>query len=509
VGIPPEARNRIFQSFTQGDGSMTRRFGGTGLGLAICKQLVDLMEGEIGFDTEEGRGSRFWLRIPVETLPEAEAAHPGDASDLAGTRVLVVDDNATSRSILGHYLASWGACVVESKEGEAALHELRRASAASTPFQFVLIDLKMPGMAGTELVRAIRADDSLHQPHLVVFTSAGASMTEWEERELAIASRLTKPARRGELHRALLEALGEHHASKATRSPDPRPKNAGRPHIPGRVLLAEDNEVNQEVAVAMLRALGCEVYAVENGEEVLAQLSRERFDLVFMDCQMPVMDGFAATRAIRAREAERRAKGGAELGRLPIVALTAHAMRHDREECLEAGMDDYLSKPFAREDLRALLEKWLPRERQSSRAAPPQPAEARAQSETTRAPTGEGAPLEATVLEDLRALGKGETPDLFSRVVDAYLESSSQLARSLRDALTAKDPDAMARAAHTLKSSSAQVGARRLAALSKELEALGRAGSLQGARELVAEIGAELEAVQEALAAERFGAGDD
>jgi CheY-like chemotaxis protein len=249
----------------------------------------------------------------------------------------------------------------------------------------------------------------------------------------------------------------------------------------------------------MLEALGCRAHAVENGQEALEALDAGAFDLVLMDCQMPIMDGFAATQEIRSREAA----AGATAQRLPIVAITAHAMSTDREDCLAAGMDDYLSKPFTKEELRRLLERWvaLPPEANRDPGAGEAPPAARA------APPAKV--LEPSAIANLRALEDEGAEDLFARVVETYLENADRLGRTLRDALAAGDPAAMARAAHTLKSSSGQVGARRLSALCKELEALGRAGSMEGAPELGQAIEEEFEAVKEALAAECFGAGDE
>ena len=246
----------------------------------------------------------------------------------------------------------------------------------------------------------------------------------------------------------------------------------------------------------MLGGLGCRVHVVNNGREALEALETRGFDLVFMDCQMPEMDGFAASRAIRGREDMGRSRG--DVQRLPIVALTAHAMEGDREQCLAAGMDDYLSKPFTRDQLRAALERHLPQCVRGPAPAPPaaQPSDA----------GDAGRPLEQKVLDDLRALESETGADLLNQVIGAYLGSSGELARALREGVEAGDAAAMARAAHTLKSSSAQVGARKLAALCKEMEARGRAGDLEDAATLCAELESELETVQEALAAEQLGA---
>jgi len=492
IGIPVEARDRIFESFSQADGSMARRFGGTGLGLAICRQLVELMDGEIGFEAQEGQGSRFWFRIRVETASDVDLADPPESGTLLGVRILAADAGNTSRSILIHHLRRWGADSFEAPDSGAALATLHEAATRGTPIDLVVFDAGAPGL---DLARAIRADDSIPSPRLIALTPVGAKPEVDADESLSIAAHLAKPVRKSELHRALREALFRGRADgPSMASPSVATSKARGPRC--QVLLAEDNEVNREVAVAMLDALGCEVRAVRNGREALECSGQEAFDIVFMDCQMPEMDGFTATRAIRAREASEATRSV----RLPIVALTAHAMRFDRDQCLAAGMDDYLSKPFSKEDLSQILAKWA----HQVDAADPASGSSSEDVATPLAPS----PLEADTWTELRALEDGDAGDLLARVVDTYLESSSQLERAIRDAASEADPEAIARAAHTLKSSSGQVGATRLSGLCKDLEAHGRAGHTGDAEALLPEIWEELEVVREALAAERLGARD-
>jgi signal transduction histidine kinase/CheY-like chemotaxis protein/HPt (histidine-containing phosphotransfer) domain-containing protein len=499
IGIPEARREHIFQSFTQADGSMARRFGGTGLGLAICKQLVDLMEGEIGLESEVGRGSRVWFRIPVEIASDEQVG--SERGGLKDVRVLVVDDNATNRSILMHHLRSWEAVASESEDGATALEMVRAAAAQRKPFELVILDMMMPEVTGLDVARAIRSEEGLPQPRLVMLTSMGFSPDPEEEYRLEIACRLTKPTRKAELHRALLSAL---------EAPDRRGEDRGTKSqqaerrdelICRRILVAEDNEVNQEVTVAMLQAFGCEVEAVENGQLAVDRLANESFDLVLMDCQMPKMDGFAATREIRTREKAGR-ESGSEAKRLPVIALTAHAMRGDREQCLAVGMDDYLTKPFTKDELRELLRRWLPGS--GDTASRP---EASAADRSTPVEPESDPRFDPAVLRRLADLGQSDA--FVTRVVDKYLSSSAELLAALRDGVAASDPEAARAAAHTLKSSSAQIGAVRLSALCKELEALGRSGSMEGVAELFDEIAGEHESTCERLAAEGFGARDD
>ena len=507
IGVPDDSRERIFESFTQADGSLARRFGGTGLGLAISSQLVDLLQGQIGFESEEGRGSRFWFRIPVDVLASADGDPESPRTDLGGVRVLVVDDNATNRQILLHHLRAWGAETAEREDGQTALQELRRASSEGRPFDLAILDIMMPLMTGIELARAIREDASIHQPILAILTSVGLSITAEEEQHLEVAVRLTKPARTEELHRALLEAMQGTSRPAIDRPGEIESSDSDAADHGAHVLMAEDNSVNQKVAVAMLESLGCRVRAVANGREAFERSEEERFDLVFMDCQMPMMDGFAATRAIREREAAPGETNGAQRRRLPIIALTAHAMKHDRQECLDAGMDDYVKKPFTKDDLRNMVKKWRGERDQAVRSK--EGAQSRAEPrEQAQEPSSAATNVDPGALEQLRALGSDGGGDLIRRVVDTFLESSNEIVRTLRDALKAKDPEAMASAAHKLKSSSAQVGAVRLSALCKDLEARGREGSMAGAQELVDDLSGELEAVGEWLVARQFGASD-
>jgi CheY-like chemotaxis protein/HPt (histidine-containing phosphotransfer) domain-containing protein len=492
-GIPAEARDRIFEAFTQADDSMARRFGGTGLGLAISRELVTLMGGEIGCETEQGRGSEFFFVVPLEEARDGrEPARPEET--LRAARVLVVDDNATNRDLLVHRLAAWGMRLGAAADATEALARLREASRSGTPFELAILDRSMPGMSGVELARRLRAEEGIAALPVVLLTSVGATLSADEEGELGIVLQLTKPVRRSELRRALGQALRGERARQERAPAAAPPRSTSTAPLRGQILLVEDNPVNQEVAAAMLAALGCEVRVVANGAAALQALERERFDLVLMDCQMPEMDGFAATRALRAREAD--ADGA--LPRTPVVALTAHALPSDREQSLAAGMDDHVSKPFSRDELRAVLERWLP-ERPRAVLAPPPPAAEATQQAAPRV-------LDSHALAELRVLGCAGGSDVLMRVVEAYLQSAPELVRALVDAERAGDAAALARAAHTLKSSSAQVGAARLSLLAKELEALGRAQRLEGARERVAAAREELESVQEALAAELLGA---
>jgi PAS domain S-box-containing protein len=347
AGIPAEVQPRLFGSFTQADTSTTRKFGGTGLGLAISKRLVGLMGGEIGLTSEPGRGSTF--RFTVHLAKGEVAPPPPPRNDaLRGLRALVVDDNATNRIVLTRSLAGWGLCVAEASNGAEALAALRSAEDA---FALALLDFQMPQMDGLELARHIKADPALAGVRLIMLTSLGVRGQREQARAVGIDGYLVKPVRQSQLYDCLATVMA------ATKQLPPAPTKPAadserRPpvaHGP-RILLAEDNLVNQVLALRLLQKLGCCVDVVGNGREAVAAVARGEYALVFMDCEMPEMDGFEATGAIRQGETCSR--------RVPIIALTANAMQGDREACLAAGMDDYLSKPLGLRDLERMLRRW-------------------------------------------------------------------------------------------------------------------------------------------------------
>jgi len=344
IGIPADRHAAIFDSFTQADGSTTRRHGGTGLGLTICRQLVEMMGGTISVESAPGRGSAFRVELPLEKQA-VSVERPPLPSALGGLRVLAVDDNATNRLILRQQLRSWGCRVDEAASGPEALAMLA-AAAASDPFGLVLLDMQMPDVDGAQVAAAIRMDVRLAGLPLVLLSSIGGLRGGLDgARALGFDAALTKPVCQTTLLDTVTQVLGRRAASAAAPSATP-------PVEPGafRILLVEDNEVNRMVLVAMLAKLGATTRAVAGGEEALEVLARERYDLVLMDVQMPGMDGFDTTAAIRRREA-----GGAHT---PIIAITAHAMADHRERCLAAGMDDYLAKPVKLDVLGEKLADW-------------------------------------------------------------------------------------------------------------------------------------------------------
>jgi CheY-like chemotaxis protein len=356
IGIPSEAGARLFQAFAQADGSTTRRYGGTGLGLTISRQLVELMGGQMGLESDVGQGSTFWFTVPLESVTSRRKPARRAPADLAGTRVLIVDDNQTSRTMLACQLTSWKLAVTSVTDGPSALALLQTAATTSQPYTLAILDTQMPGMDGLTLARTLKHDPSLANLPLVLLTRMGMHGRELVDQSFGVAVALAKPIRQSQLLEALRAALrGSSMGSPELSLPAPVLSEPGI--VPGaggraRVLVVEDNPVNQRVAVRMLARLGLGADVASDGREAVQSFSRQPYALVLMDCQMPELDGFQATARIRASEGDGP--------RTPIIAMTASAMRGDRERCLAAGMDDYISKPVRIDDLRLALERWLP-----------------------------------------------------------------------------------------------------------------------------------------------------
>lgn len=353
IGIPKEARQRLFQPFTQADMSTTRKYGGTGLGLSIARRLVELMDGEIGVKSTEGVGSTFWFTVSLDPSTSAVALKPSRV-DLQGLRALVVDDSEAGRDIIHHYLLSWGVQNDCAASGKEAL-ELIRGRDAGQSYHLAVIDLYTPDIDGFELARAVRDDPAISGTRLIALTAFDAGAQRKRALEAGFSAYLTKPVKHSQLLDCIASMMGrpmERHNQEAVDNLIDMPGNNPAQETGKRILLAEDNSANQKLALLLLKKLGYSAHAVSNGREAVSAVLNDNYSLVLMDCQMPEMDGLEATMAIRTAEAS---KGQ----HIPILALTAHATEKDREKCIEAGMDDYISKPISLDQLRQALKRWL------------------------------------------------------------------------------------------------------------------------------------------------------
>jgi len=484
IGIPADKLARIFDPFSQADSSTTRRYGGTGLGLAITKKLVDLMGGQISVTSRPGLGSTFSfaLRLPLQ----AKAAAPAGAAALRGLRALVVDDHELSRRVLEEQLESFGMRAAASGSGEEALQTLRSAWQAGDPFAIALVDLRQPERAGEALARAVTADPDLRGTVQVRLRPAQSRPVTGGE--AGFTASLTKPVRPSRLLDTLASAWAARAGAPAADAA--RPVVADRPRsLPGaglghplRALVVEDHVVNQRVTALMLQKLGCRVDVAANGREALELLAALPYDVVLMDCEMPEMDGFEATTEIRRREAGGR--------RLPVLAMTAHALQGARERCLEAGMDDYMAKPVSPEALEAALRRWLdvPATTPVTAGAGSAPAAA-----TTAAPApAEGPVLDPVTVGRLRDLAQVAGPGFLTGLLTSFLDQARESAQELREAVMSGRAEVARREAHRLRGSSLNLGATALASLCREMELDPLVGPSSPALERLERLEAEL-----------------
>jgi CheY-like chemotaxis protein len=356
IGIPKDKIGLLFDKFTQADTSTTRKYGGTGLGLAISKQLVEMMGGEIGAISEEGQGSEFWFTVRLGKQAERAQAESLPTVDLDSVRALIVDENATNREILTTCLAAWGMRVSDAYDGPMALRALYQAQAENDPFKIAIIDMQMPGMNGEMLGQTIKTDEGLADTRMVLMTSLGNRGDARKMEQIGFDAFLTKPIRQSDLFGCLSVVLADTTEARPVQSIVTRHTIRELRRGVTRILLAEDNIVNQQVALGILKKLGLTADTVANGAETIRALEIIPYDLVLMDVQMPEMDGLEATRNIRDPQS------AVTNHAIPIIAMTAHAMQGDLERCIEAGMNDYLTKPVDPQTLSEVLDKWLPKE---------------------------------------------------------------------------------------------------------------------------------------------------
>ncbi|MDV6034801.1 MAG: response regulator [Phycisphaera sp. RhM] len=475
IGIAPEHQKNVFGVFEQADSSITRKFGGTGLGLAISSQLVAMMGGRIWLESELGKGTTFHFTCEFGLGSPQPTASPIDRSALEGLTTLVVDDNLTNRRILEEILTNWKMQPETVESGAAALSELERATVDGRPYQLVLLDAMMPTMDGFELAKRIHADPNINRCTLVMISSAARPGDADRCRELGILRYMTKPVVQSELLETLLEVFGEQAAQdRATQS------DSGEPAEPSaglKILLAEDGLVNQRVAVGLLQMRGHHVTIANNGKEAVDAVRNDRYDVVLMDVQMPEMDGLEATVAIRELEKPN--------GRhTPIIAMTAAAMKGDREKCLQVGMDGYISKPIDPEQLSSTLQQISP-----------------AESGPAAAVVAPATPPESTDVIDLefaqtRIPGGAQG---VKEVAQLLIDECPKMIHEIREGLANQDANQVRRGAHTLKGSADWFAAKRVVATAKRLETYAHDGDLGSASTVLPELEAEVRQLVDAV----------
>jgi PAS domain S-box-containing protein len=471
IGIDEAAQRRLFQAFVQADGSTTRKYGGTGLGLSISKQLVEMMGGKIGLTSVIGAGSTFWFTTELEKQSAVTVPALPLVESLDRLRVLVVDDNATNRKILSHQLSSWGMIHDEAESGARGLELLRNAAELGVGYDLAVLDLLMPGMDGFSLARRIKADPAISGVHLVLLTSSGERGDGVTARTMGIAAYLTKPIRQSQLFDCLTTVI-----SNATAPAEPAPsklitvhtlQEAKRVHNK-LILLAEDNIVNQKVAIRQLQKLGYRADAVANGREALEALSRIPYDLVLMDCQMPEMDGYEATAEIRRREGVTK--------HTPIVAMTAHALAGDRERSVAAGMDDHITKPVKQEELGKVLAHFFP-------------------DKDHGVPVAAGPPVDLERLHE----AMGSVPEELHEILEVYLDQMSESLARLDIAVQSGNASEVNQIAHNCGGTSANCGMVAVVESFRKLERMGSENQLAGAASLTAQVGREFAQVKRFL----------
>ncbi|THI89536.1 MAG: response regulator [Nitrospira sp. CG24A] len=480
IGISSEAQARLFQPFTQADSSTSRKYGGTGLGLAISKQLTEQMGGSVGIVSRPGHGSTFWCTAHFAKQATCSLAIMPSA-ELTGRRVLILDDNESNRIILHHLVTGWGMVADQAQDADSAIALLEQQAEKGLSYDVAIVDMLMPGKDGLQFAKEMKAHPVGSLVRLVILTSLIQRGHAELARQAGFVAYLTKPIRHDQLSNCLRTVLG---LSGVVNEGTPAVATVPAPPLitqhtfadiesAPRILVAEDNLINQKLTIRILEKLGYQSDVVENGQEALAALAKGSYALVLMDCQMPVVDGFEATKLLRQREAtaqESAAPDSYKTHHIPIVALTANAMRGDRERCLAAGMDDYLTKPVRKDDLKGVLERWIP--------LPVHP-QVTSSSDAERRENGtdtEALSVIFDVAATLRNIGGDRA--LLEDLVELFLERYETMLERIRTALASKDQTAVEQAAHALKGTANNLSASEVVLSAGQLEALGRLGTL-------------------------------
>jgi len=483
IGINPEHQKYLFSAFTQADGSTTRKYGGTGLGLAISKQLVELMNGEIKLESKAGSGTTFFFtaqfkKQSLETVKKATTPR----ADLKDARVLIVDDNATNRKILNYQMTSKEMIAAEAEDGKTALTMLRAAADAGQPFELAILDLMMPEIDGFDLARAIKSDDRINDIRLIIMPSYGQRGHAKTAKQIGIDAYLIKPVRQSDLFDCVADVMGETPAAEKENIPlslaplvtlhTIEENRLDKPK--GRILIVEDNPVNQQVAKHQLEHLGFEADVADNGIESLKALKNHEYALILMDCQMPIMDGYEATRTIRLGETND--------SRIPIIAVTANAMQGEREKCLAAGMDDYLAKPFKKENLAAVVRQWLNQPNESENGNEIVAVE------SFSMPKNQNDSIATSIVARITEFREELGEEVTDMLISLFIEETPPRVAALHSIVGEKDFRKIEFEAHGLKGMFGNMGALQAADLCEKLESEAENNCLTTPESLVAEI---------------------
>ncbi len=498
IGIPADKLEHIFDKFSQADASTTRKFGGTGLGLAISKQLVELMGGKISVSSELNKGSIFAFEVSLP-INKQDIIEPTPVAELKDIKFLIVEDNETDKKIIQKQFKNWEFDCDCYESGKEALTAMREAHSAKHPYEIAIIDYLLPEMDGETLARTIKADSDLRETTLIMFTSAAKKGDAKRFKDAGFTAFLTKPIRPSIFMDTLATVwaakvqesstgLITSHTINEARATRKDVQKATVPAKPQRVLLAEDNIINQKVAVKMLQKLNCHIDVAANGTEAVEMVKAFPYDLLFMDCQMPEMDGFEATAEIRKREDKKRKAWRTEHGsqndirRIPIVAMTANAMQGDREQCIEAGMDDYISKPVNVTKLKEVLHRWT------------QTKETFAE-EIQKTVNS----IDLKIFEQLQEMVDNDSPEFLTELIESYVNDTTEGIKLLHDAVKNGNGVTVVTTAHSLKGVSRNIGAINMIATCQKLEKLGNSQSIAEATELILELEQELDLVKNEL----------
>jgi len=492
IGIPKDKQAVIFKSFAQADGSTTRKYGGTGLGTTISKQLAKLMGGEIGLESEVGKGSTFWFTAVFDKQTGKQAILAKEV-DLNNKKVLVVDDNQTNRLILVEYLKSWGCRPVEAADGKEALSILRESVSRKESFDLVLTDFNMPGMGGFDLAGEIRKAEAMKDIPIIILTSVGMIDNGKGWRDKGIDGCLTKPVKRDDLYKTIKSVLDISRKDEMQATPEPitRHPRAGDYKKEFRILLVEDYPTNQEVAKIHLRRTGYQVDLAENGQEAVEAFKRKHYDVILMDIQMPVMDGYEATAKIRFLESKLANHKPDPGSRIPIIAMTAHAIKGYKEKCLEAGMDDYITKPLKREELLAMVDKWIMSNSRSIDESGRGQVKTKIAKEEATVEKGAPMDFEKALAE---FLGRRE---VLMELLEVFQQNAKVQIKTMHQAISEGNAEVVMREAHSIKGGAANLTADNLAGIALELENIGKSGVLKGGIEALQRLEKELQRLED------------